>query len=239
MNCCEKCEGLDRGSGYDGYQPICENPACPCHSNSRGKGGIGTINEDVLGTVGGVGVLPSQEKHYDQIDLKITTEGNGAYVGRQEKWTSTACSSPEHRLLGCRTLYYKGSLFDCYEKLRASRQPSKAWEGVAFFLAKEYAKMYYLVSEESWPAHKESDALKNLISFIRQKIAEAGEEILQNMRREERFKAGRTAALKECLEVIERMVDRRTYDDVTDSAHIFASNMLLNKVKQQITSLLK
>ncbi len=44
----------------------------------------------------------------------------------------------------------------------------ESWSGGVLVLAKEYARMSYLVSEENWPAHKESDAPQSLLGHIRQ-----------------------------------------------------------------------
>lgn len=212
--CCEKCKAPNPIVGF-----VCFNPNCTCHSNSQEKQthgieivypGFYTFRDDM-----------------DKLPSKSPSQENGNTHSHTVSGENTILSIP------------KGMSFDGHEgpATIVNYQPSESWEAEALrLITRCHASLEPSEMEES---------RDELLAFLRQKIAEARDEgqnvhaIKCTMNFDARFEAGRTAALKECLEVIEgKRIVSDSIDD-TKADLVRGYNATLSDLKQQITSLLK
>lgn len=116
--CHKSTENLDWQKGH--VCPIDDSGLCddcPCH-NSAEK----ILSDTEIAHAVDAGFQNGLQKTFYSTD---TTE---------KQWTTIPCNNPEHRTRGCKVVYYKGSLFDCFEKLYAKSPATDTTNPKAHFL---------------------------------------------------------------------------------------------------------
>lgn len=174
---------------------------------------------------------PCCEKCYSQILGACDFSRCPCHSNSQEKKKNCVC------FVGCKI--QKGCQCVVHHPISPD-QPSEAWEKELLF------DFWFEHGLHSSSAEERDTVIETFSAKLRQKIAEAREEGRNEgiMYEDRAFASGRTAALKECLEVIDERIkpEESLLHGEMDETQYYKSrahNAALNDLKQQITSLLK